>query len=143
MDNLPPMIENQNPIPVSTPELIPPTPDLNTPEITPKNKSNLLFVIILLLIIIAVFGYLAFYLFNSGFLNQPTIKTQKTVKPKPTAVITPVTSPTEQPVSTSSGNSNIQLDQDSKIIDNNLNSIDTELKNIDQGLNDTAINLSE
>ncbi len=102
-----------------------------------KLPVGLLSVMLIMLVVTAV---LAFKLLAST--NQGATSTPETFVPVQTPQASPI-SEAEGTVSTASGNTNPQLDIDQQTIDKSLGKLDSDLSNVNAGLNDKSINLSE
>jgi flagellar basal body-associated protein FliL len=134
---------SSSPIPASTSPVMPPVqPSTTPPPASPppppqvkKSSSMWIVVIIVVLLILAVAGW---YLYQSMYKTTDLTYQNSSQEQAPTA--TPTITPTPTVGAVKSGDT--QLDQQSDAIDANMMKLDTDVNNVDKGLNDTSVDLS-
>ncbi|MBU3979485.1 hypothetical protein KJ980_07975 [Patescibacteria group bacterium] len=128
------------PVPQASPQTpqVPPTPPTPPTTVMPTPKKPL--ILILALIALIVFATIV-YLMKSS--SSPDIKNTSNI-PAPTAKqnITPTVT-IENNTLLPTGTSAAQLDQDIQNIDTELGTLESNLENVDQGLNDQSLDLTE
>lgn len=113
---------------------IPPTPSTPPTTVMPAPKKPLILIIALIALIV-----LAAIIYTMKGSSSPDIKNKPITPPSP--VITQEALPTDTLLPTGTGET--QLDQDIQNIDATIGTAESDLTNIEQGLNDQSVDLTE
>jgi hypothetical protein len=109
-----------------------------------KSSSHIGLWSIIVLLLLAIAGVGAYVIMSASGLREADTKTVATI---PTAMTTmspsPSPSPSAQSTGLSTGVSDSDLSSDEVKIDTQLNSVNSELQTVDQGLHDTPEDLSQ
>jgi LysM repeat protein len=109
----------------------------------PKHGTNPLLIVGIIFLIVAVLGGAVFFavMQNQKAPAAPQTPAAPTVILSPTMEVTPTT--TEPSVSSQSGTTNSQLNQDAQTIDKNVTQAQQDNSNVDQNLNEQPTNLNQ
>lgn len=125
-----PVVQPVTPSPVQT--LPPVMPSSVTLPQNKGSKAKIALVLVVILLVLGVLGFVAFSYFNSaktynaGVYNYPT---QAPITPTPTGVVNP------------NDTTDSAIDSDSKVVDQQLNNLNSDINGVDQSLNDKQTNL--
>src|SRR5438552_863066 len=104
----------------------------------PKSSSNMGMILVIVFVVLVVAG-IGGYAFMNKQSYQSKLYSTPTVAPVQTVV-----SPSMMPASgLTSGNSDADLEQDSKTLDTSVKASDSQINAVDQGLHDQTVNLAE
>lgn len=122
----PSMPSSPQPTQPATGPVVPPPPQV-------KKRSNIWMIIVVIVIVLGLAGLLIY----QYYINKPTGSMYKNT----TSTITPTAAPSPTIGAVKSGDQ--QLDQQSDAIDQNMEKLNNDVRGVDSGLNDKAIDLNQ
>lgn len=112
-----------------------PQPSIETPK--GGNKKLILTLAVVLFAVLSLVGAGTYYLSSNSNNNAQTQSSQNTFTPTPT-----VTSAPSEPEITSKDTSDTSLEKDAKVLDQNINNLNTDANSVDSSFSDQQTDLN-